>query len=177
MGCRCNGVTESGKRCKLKRKFNDFCKTHEYQKEDCSICFDVIKRKEILECEHKFCKNCILKWMCTSYTCPLCRNTITDQTLIKQSSEYGLKNKLLIYVDEYYVDMSSLDESETELLEFFGINTKHFMSEEDWNSTKGYIDQSTLDKLHITHKRCIVKLSNVDDWDFFNEHNVVYLFD
>ncbi len=42
----------------------------------CSICFEQVKKKEYireLQCNHKFHKKCIDKWVKRKFTCPLCR--------------------------------------------------------------------------------------------------------
>jgi hypothetical protein len=52
---------------------------------DCSICFDKIKKNEysrMLNCNHRFHKKCIDKWLYIAYTngnqinCPICRQIV-----------------------------------------------------------------------------------------------------
>ncbi len=43
----------------------------------CSICFDEIEDKSILNCKHEFCNHCLLEWLNTNnFNCPLCRINI-----------------------------------------------------------------------------------------------------
>jgi len=179
---RCNGMTECGKRCKLKRKFSDFCKTHEHQEnnaeeENCIICFDKIKTKTVLDCEHTFCKVCILKWMCKNFSCPLCREGINDDRLLQQSFSYGLRNKLLIRMEECYMTISGLPEQDQEILEFMGVNKFTFMGAEEWEITRSYIDASVLENIPSRTRNVIMKISDIDEWNYFKQFKKIYLFD
>ena len=44
--------------------------------DECSICFNLIKKKIILNCNHYFCDNCIKEWVKRSNLCPMCRTQI-----------------------------------------------------------------------------------------------------
>ena len=169
----CNGITESGKRCHLKRKLSEYCKFHEHQYELCTICYCCIKSKTTLECEHSFCKNCILKWMCTNFSCPLCRKDITDNQMSWDSIDYGIKHKLLIYINEYHLDISSLPIEDQDFLELYGITSNSYMTQQEWNT----IDQSLLENIPITLKPALLKLENKDSWDYYTIFNNIYLFD
>jgi len=58
------------------QKYLKDCIYDEEQKE-CSICFDGSKNDFVmLECGHKFHKNCILEWLKNGSNCPLCRKSI-----------------------------------------------------------------------------------------------------
>jgi hypothetical protein len=60
---------------KVKYEFNLFKPTSDNIPE-CSICLEPIKKKGVtLKCNvsHTFHKKCILKWLKTNNTCPLCR--------------------------------------------------------------------------------------------------------
>ena len=76
----CKIVTKTGKICK-KYNQNDCngCSIHK-PKEKCPICFENILRPKSLHCSHKYCSDCISKWiyMEQKYTCPLCRNLINE---------------------------------------------------------------------------------------------------
>ena len=72
---RCNGETECGKRCKLKRKFSEmenvYCKIHENQQNEiCSICLNSTKSRIKIQCEHVFCKECIADTHMYFYAAP-----------------------------------------------------------------------------------------------------------
>lgn len=52
----------------------------------CAICCQTKKWKRrrqrlCLPCGHTFCASCIKKWLHTSNTCPICRTTVTPETL------------------------------------------------------------------------------------------------
>ncbi len=49
------------------------------QTEECSICMDLDNTKAwiILPCGHKFHNSCIVQWLNTQQTCPICRHTVT----------------------------------------------------------------------------------------------------
>ena len=50
---------------------------------DCSICFDTIKNPVMeYNCQNIFCGDCLLKWLETKGTCPLCRYNVQTQKLI-----------------------------------------------------------------------------------------------
>ena len=46
----------------------------------CCICFNTIGKTNVFitECNHKFCGTCILKHICESNLCPLCRHKLTN---------------------------------------------------------------------------------------------------
>ena len=47
--------------------------------DECSICYDKYNQEVgKLKCDHIFHKKCILKWLETSNTCPLCRENVID---------------------------------------------------------------------------------------------------
>jgi len=49
--------------------------------EDCSICLETQKEKEltILRCKHTFHQKCMRKWLENNRTCPMCRTYIPDE--------------------------------------------------------------------------------------------------
>jgi hypothetical protein len=49
------------------------------QTEECSICMDLDNTKAwiMLPCGHKFHNSCIVQWLNTQQTCPICRHTVT----------------------------------------------------------------------------------------------------
>lgn len=46
------------------------------KKDECSICFNLIKKKIILNCNHYYCDHCIKEWVKRSNLCPMCRTEI-----------------------------------------------------------------------------------------------------
>ena len=58
--------------------------------EDCSICYDKIRNHTMVSCcQHIFCGNCIMKWLQTNHTCPLCRQSLkpVDLSFIDEKEE------------------------------------------------------------------------------------------
>ena len=46
-------------------------------KKECVICFEIIEKELKFNCQHYFCKDCILKWIKREQTtCPVCRDNI-----------------------------------------------------------------------------------------------------
>lgn len=46
-------------------------------KNECVICFEIIEKELKFNCQHHFCKDCILKWIKIGQTtCPVCRDNI-----------------------------------------------------------------------------------------------------
>ena len=41
--------------------------------EKCAICLDALKNAHELPCGHQFCKSCVLPWVKSGKTCPVCR--------------------------------------------------------------------------------------------------------
>ena len=70
----------------------------EILKGDCSICFSPISNPTMEpNCQNIFCGECLLKWISTKITCPLCRDNIQTKELIyintKTETESEYKNK------------------------------------------------------------------------------------
>ena len=50
--------------------------------EDCSICYEQIRNHTMVSCcQHLFCGNCIMKWLQTTQSCPLCRHQLKPADL------------------------------------------------------------------------------------------------
>lgn len=48
--------------------------------EECSICLGFVEQKNVINCGHFFCDDCIASWQKISCTCPLCRKIIKNYT-------------------------------------------------------------------------------------------------
>jgi hypothetical protein len=60
--------------------------------EKCYICSEIIKNLKILECNHKYCEDCIDIWINNNqYNCPICY----DKTLLTRLIAYGECDKIL----------------------------------------------------------------------------------
>jgi len=109
----CKTITKTGKICKkYKQKDCNSCSIHK-PKEKCPICFENILRPKSLHCSHKYCSECISKWiyMEQKYTCPLCRNLINE---IEEydAFEYCLDIKLITTVchNHFIIDAGLISE-------------------------------------------------------------------
>jgi superfamily II DNA or RNA helicase len=65
----------------------------EILKGDCSICFSSIS-KPVMEpnCQNIFCGECLLQWLKTKNTCPLCRDVVKSNELIYINTEEEKSN-------------------------------------------------------------------------------------
>ena len=55
---------------------NSILKKNLILKMDCSICYETIKEKALVDCNHNFCHSCIQKWKHQKMSCPLCREIL-----------------------------------------------------------------------------------------------------
>ena len=67
-------------------------------KEECPICFEMKKLVKFASCSHKFCKNCIEKWLKESRMCPCCREVKMDKFFSNTQYINGTKITPLKYV-------------------------------------------------------------------------------
>ena len=81
------------------------------KKDECSICFNQIKKKIILDCNHYYCNNCISEWVKRSNYCPMCRKKINFQ-LVPELIPIVNSRRQLIYQEEnmpeYYLKFKRL---------------------------------------------------------------------
>ena len=107
----CNGYTRTNFPC-LQIVSGKYCVHHEKQYEICPICYDDIVQPMRLQCNHLFCRNCIMKYETNTpglLPCPLCRKEdkqpfVLFRTLIHyiiESSQYlqykNEKSRLIYY--------------------------------------------------------------------------------
>lgn len=55
--------------------------------EECAICYEVPKDPVITNCKHAFCKPCITQTIAIQHKCPMCRNMLTDDSLLEAEPE------------------------------------------------------------------------------------------
>ncbi|KAH6895397.1 SNF2 family N-terminal domain-containing protein [Thelonectria olida] len=55
--------------------------------EDCAICYDTPTEPVITTCKHVFCKGCITRAIQIQGKCPMCRNRLTDESLLEPAPE------------------------------------------------------------------------------------------
>jgi len=79
--------------------------------DDCSICYDKICNHTMVSCcQHIFCGNCIMKWLQTNHTCPLCRQQLkpVDLSFIdekgKEKEKLPTKKEKVISIIQECVD-------------------------------------------------------------------------
>jgi hypothetical protein len=63
---------------------NDSIRTEQFQYgTECSICYKKPRKVGMLECNHGYCKTCIVKHSKNKNTCPMCRTTFEKITVYK----------------------------------------------------------------------------------------------
>lgn len=72
----CDGCSDK----KIHDYVRDSTQGNDVKEDDCSICYNKYTDKDIgiLRCNHIYHKDCILKWLETATTCPLCRKHVVD---------------------------------------------------------------------------------------------------
>ncbi len=70
------------------------------EKDDCSICMEKIKKRDThaLLCCHKFHPKCIIRWLLTKNTCPLCRSPVKVSMGVNYQPTHDQYEELRIYV-------------------------------------------------------------------------------
>ena len=134
---------------KLKLQINDLNSRYkEILEGDCNICYEKISNP-VLEpkCQNVFCGQCLLKWLQTNNTCPLCRQLVQNDNLIYiKSEDFDEKNnglldkcsdkqtkieKVLSIIkskkDGKFIIFSSWDQSFTPITEMLKINDISFI--------------------------------------------------
>jgi hypothetical protein len=172
----CNGIKVCGGRCRLKRKYSDFCNFHVDQNENCSICLNPVYKNITLECGHKFCQECIYTWMHKNPSCPNCRTEVSDQIILWKYVKDSIKNKLLIRMQEYSICTDQLNDDEIDELTFHGIQFEEYIYENDWNNLKLLLDKELLDKLQFEITTILVKVNYPYQWDHFKNNNSIFYF-
>lgn len=55
--------------------------------EDCAICYDTPTDPLITACKHVFCRACIIRAIQLQHKCPMCRNQLTEDSLLEPAPE------------------------------------------------------------------------------------------
>lgn len=55
--------------------------------EDCAICYDTPTNPVITNCKHVFCRACITRAIQIQHKCPMCRNQLTEESLLEPKPE------------------------------------------------------------------------------------------
>ena len=137
----CGKITQSGKSCKKYRNKNcETCWVHG-SKQECSICFEIIREKYKLKCGHSYCRGCISKWvyLLNKQTCPLCRKVV-EYREDYDSLEYCLDNLMITkdVVNEFVV-------TDDELIDYIKLiihEDGHYYDATNWTLILNYIRTS-----------------------------------
>ncbi len=106
----CGQSTQNGTPCKNGKN----CSRHII----CGVCLGYCKKTIILECGHKYCKECILPWFVQGFpnsTCPTCRNVITDRAIINRAINWGIEKRKVFEAIEIQLPFSQLSPEKQEI--------------------------------------------------------------
>lgn len=67
---------------------------NETLKDNCCICYGEYNSPTMISCKHIFCGECLLKWMSTNTTCPICRKDIEKNSMICINSSEEIKENI-----------------------------------------------------------------------------------
>ena len=188
---RCQAITVSEKRCKLKCK-NIFCHIHCKQeifetnivkevkfvkeKEICSICLDPLKSSmKLANCAHSFCGNCIKPWICSNASCPNCRKDVNLEEKVL-GYNYGLKNKILISCVQRNVQISSLNQDQLEILNTYNIYPGLFIKKTEIEhviNLNFYLEFTVMLPVKVFN---IYVKCNPESWDHYSINRIYYNF-
>ncbi len=101
---RCIEITLRNTQCKKRKKGESYCHMHF---KECSICYDEIKNKVSLECNHSFCRDCIYRWVVKSGNCPMCRHQTTYRERL-DAINHNIYNGSLITITSYRFSLDSV---------------------------------------------------------------------
>ncbi len=179
---RCKGITQKGRRCKL-RCLEGVCHIHCGNKINdsvCSICLNTPKSKIVLECSHEFCKECIYQWMLQedyNATCPMCRTVILNK---KEFFEYAFLNKHYIRMSKHEVNISDMDQSDLDMLLLVGIYPGGYLTESDWDYIHTFQDKlikDTISKIGVPSNEIhFVAKVNPIKHEYYLKNNKIYCF-
>jgi hypothetical protein len=171
---RCHGTTELGKRCRLKRKYADFC--HHHTVEECSICLDTIFKTTIIDCGHSFCEKCIFDWIYENSSCPLCRTPIDDDVVVWKYVRDAIARKKLIRMQEYSADLTDLTQDEQDMLFDNGLVLYQHFYEYGWDDIKQVLSPEILDKIKFEETIILVKSNSDYAHQYLTQNNVLFWF-
>ena len=175
---KCNAKTCKNRRCKNNLYNKDYCWIHREQDPIiCNICLEHMVDKVTLTCKHKFCRECIMHWMCVQHgndSCPCCRREITDTMLYVRSTFYGQRKKILANVVCHHFTISTLSDEDLKIIEELDIKTLHFYTEIQWNVIKLNL-KLIWDKIQPpTIKYSFIKTNEID-FEYLNNVSLFFL--
>ena len=146
---RCRGITSRNTRCRRINNFvSEYCNQHyciPEQSLECGICFESIDTPvKLPNCTHKYCKDCIYKWIVYNPTCPMCRAKV-DNTTCDKALEYLLFIDYLIDIHFVQYSTNSLTQEELEVFNIY------------FNKFEYFIPYNTLTYYQITEELSIIK--------------------
>ena len=132
---RCIGITRENIQCKKRKNGESYCHIHYIE---CSICYEEVKNKVSLECNHSFCKDCIYRWIVKAGNCPMCRRTVRYPVRL-DAINHNSYNGSLITVSSYRFTLDTTLFPEfvdyvTDLIEF-----DEWVNRQDWEVLKIFL--------------------------------------
>ena len=60
--------------------------------EECTICQEYLTMPvQLIQCSHFYCQSCIIQWLETNNSCPICRKAITVDPMLWDDTSYTYK--------------------------------------------------------------------------------------
>ena len=149
---RCCSKTKEGKVCKKSKIMDsEFCNIHK-PKENCIICLEDFKKLKTLNCSHKFCPQCISKWiyLCFNDTCPLCRNEVT-MTEVNYAFNYCLNNQMITKIQ--YIEYHIINDDLINYIDNILVKDSDY-SYEEWQTFLNHLilNEEMYDKFCLSYK-------------------------
>ena len=97
----CKGVKKNGEPCHYRGQHEGYCKLH--RPNDCPICYERMTSKDTTttRCKHVYHSTCLERWLTTNHTCPLCRETLREQSPERPTTgQLRLRMNSFVYVDD-----------------------------------------------------------------------------
>lgn len=160
----------------LKDKYNNLLE------DDCTICYTTIEDPILIPCcQNLFCGKCIMKWMDTNKSCPMCRSNINVKELVyikKENGEEKEDKKEEIFINKEKIEKKITKQDKILEIVSNGIkeNRKFLifsMYDESFNIIRRALDNFNIDFVEI----CGTKASRDSKLKKFRENkvNVVFL--
>jgi len=96
---------------------------NEEEKDECSICMDVMRGEVKLKCGHKMCPECFAQHSRKNNTCPYCRDVFCPKVEGKARISEQLAGEMVREVVDEYFDADEENELNTKLNELLELNT------------------------------------------------------
>lgn len=138
---------------KNRKLLQDLLRLYIESQEECAICYEVPKTPVITNCKHAFCRPCISQTINIQGKCPMCRNQLTEESLLEGQPEG--------YDDENF-DVETQSSKTEAMLQILKATLKNPGSKviifSQWTSFLNII-QNQLKAADITHTRIDGKMN------------------